>query len=155
MSGIFPLLAVPSPAAEDVASARPEIESIPGFKEATADHNSFVAAQYTNGNNSACKESGPWDILVIHEGLVEELVAKKRFSIGMEFSYLKHVTRVVRASGKGPQPRQLFQRMPFTEYSAINAAIRPFRDDNGVARLGVEKLMLANSVLNAGCPNHD
>jgi hypothetical protein len=88
------------------------------------------------------------DILVLHEGLVEELVSKNRFRQGSELCYLSRFAQIVRTSGKGRDPRKLDTRLPFCEYSAISAVLAPYRSNDG-EHIRFDKIILAKAVMNS------
>jgi len=87
------------------------------------------------------------DVLVLHEGLIEELVSKGKFDPGSELCYLSRFPQIVRTSGKGRDPRKLDTRLPFCEYSALSAVLAPYKSGPH-ERIRLDKIMLAKAVLN-------
>lgn len=91
------------------------------------------------------------DLLVLHEGLIEELVSKDAFIEGSELCYFDRFAQVVRTSGKGRDARKLDTRLPFCEYSALSNVLAPYNKStpNGdEEKLRLDKIMLAKSVMN-------
>lgn len=92
------------------------------------------------------------DVLILHEGLVEELVEKKMFHPGSELCHMRHFPWIVRTSGKGRDARKLDTRLPFVEYSALSSVLAPYQkpDKEGkpLEALRLDKIMLAKSSLN-------
>ena len=86
-------------------------------------------------------------ILILHEGLIEELVSQRKFQGGKDASFLGQFSQIVRTSGKGRDARQLNKRLPFCEYSAISSLLSPY-SSGGRDLIRVEKILLAKSVLN-------
>lgn len=91
------------------------------------------------------------DVLVIHEGLIEELVGNRSFKKGAELCLFSVAPHIVRTSGKGRDARQLGAFLPFAEYSAISAALAPLaktEKNETKETLRLEKISLARSILN-------
>lgn len=93
------------------------------------------------------------DVLVLHEGLIEELVGNSGFQKGSELCLFNVAPHIVRTSGKGRDARQLGAFLPFCEYSAISAALAPLvktkdEEPDPIETLRLEKISLARSILN-------
>jgi hypothetical protein len=89
------------------------------------------------------------DVIALHEGLIEELVAHGHFQLGTELEFLKFAPRIVRFSGKGPESRKLFHRHPFSEYSAIGNCFAPYKDSLGSEHSKIEKAKLVSALLDS------
>jgi hypothetical protein len=146
-SSLLPLIAIPSNASTG-ALARTDLQwpSCGKPKESTKD---FLIFSSGVGESEAFVplKNTPSDVLLLHEGLIEELLSHQAFKSGCELSYFSTFSRIVRMSGKGPEPRKLDSRIPFCDYSAVSMNLFPFEKD-GARRVCVEKVHLARALLN-------
>lgn len=140
-AGLYSLVSVPSGSDEIMALARKEIR--PNDVKASA----FLIPPTIP---ETFLPTGASDVLVIHEGLIEELVSHSKFRQGNELSFFSRFSHIVRTSGKGREARKLDGRMPFCEYSTISTAVGPYtRDKTPKERMRIEKVILAKAVLNS------
>lgn len=144
-ANLLPLAAIPSGSGYGGAWARPNIRGVDlnGRDDATSD---FLIAATGPKTQVARGRCGALDILLLHEGLIEELISRHQFPEGGEIRFGSTFSRLVRMSGKGPQDRKLNNHLPFCEYSAVSACFLPY--SKGVLHgIGIEKLNLARAVL--------
>lgn len=149
ISRLFPLVEIPS-GTSNRATARDDIDW--HSSHTLCSHTKFVYPQVDTANAEnpprplELSESAA-DVLILHEGLIEELVSHHKFQLGRDTTFLARFSQIVRTSGKGRDARKLNQRLPFCEYSAISVLLAPYKDGNEEL-IRVEKILLAKAVMN-------
>ena len=116
--------------------------------QGTPDKNDFSVNQKTF-KLADCRDAATTpDVIALHEGLIEELVAHSRLQMGMDIGFLKFSPRIVRFSGKGPESRKLYHRHPFSEYSAIGNCFGSYKD-GPIHHSKIEKAKLVSALLDS------
>ena len=149
---VFPIVASPSGIDKGPCWARNDID---WTAEQGDRPNALLRPKHT-GETMAPVEVPPedLDVLVLHEGIIEELVSRQKLNLDKALTTLARVPRLVRTSGKGVRARSHDANMvgeltlPFLEFSVISNAIAPYVSSPVPERIRVEKIALARALLN-------